>query len=105
MRKDKSIRDFLMVDRVGQIRMLAHQVRLAILRSLVEAPKTGAEIGRELGREAARIHSPAQPWRRPDREVGRTQALEGRAFTAPSPGTSRDPRVGPGPRHIESPVR
>jgi len=45
-----------MVDRIGQIGMLAHEGRLAILESLAEGPKTGAEVARELARPANQVH-------------------------------------------------
>jgi leucyl aminopeptidase (aminopeptidase T) len=45
-----------MVDSIGQIGVLAHEGRLAILKSLAERPKTGAEVARELGRPANQVH-------------------------------------------------
>jgi len=50
------LQDFILVDGIDQIATLADEGRLAILKSLAERPKTGAEIARELERPANQVH-------------------------------------------------
>ncbi|MCB9517033.1 MAG: aminopeptidase [Candidatus Latescibacteria bacterium] len=52
----KPIKDFSLLDDPDQIASLAHRDRLAILRTLGEEPRTGADLARELGLPANRVH-------------------------------------------------
>lgn len=56
MSKNKPIKDFAILEDPGQIGSLAHADRFAILRTLGEEPRTGADLARELGLPANRVH-------------------------------------------------
>lgn len=55
-RDGDAVQDFVVISDPETLRSLAHKERLAVLRSLVAGPKTGAQVSVELGIPANRAH-------------------------------------------------
>ncbi len=94
----KPIKDFAILEDPGQIGSLAHADRLAILRTLGEEPRTGADLARELGLPANRVHYHLKQLleRKLIEEVGKGRKLwkEERLFRSAARHYVVDPKLG-----------